>query len=114
MPSELEYSSLRDILTNIDLAAQFVQGQSLEALGTDVMRRYAVVRTLEIISEASRRLSDELKARHPGMPWREMAAAGNFYRHDYEQVTVGRLWKTVHDDLPALRKVIEQELANYH
>jgi uncharacterized protein with HEPN domain len=43
---------------------------------------YAVIRSLEIISEASRRLSDELKARHPGIPWREMAAAGNFYRHN--------------------------------
>jgi uncharacterized protein with HEPN domain len=39
-----------------------------------------------IISEASRRLSDELKARHAGVPWREMAAAGNFYRHNYEDV----------------------------
>jgi hypothetical protein len=43
MPSELECSALRDLLTNIDLAAEFVRGQSLEALRADVMRLYAVV-----------------------------------------------------------------------
>jgi Protein of unknown function DUF86 len=50
---------------------------------------------LEIISAASRRLSDELKARHPDIPWREMAAAGNFYRHNYEDVTPRRVCKTL-------------------
>jgi len=69
-----------------------------------------VIRTLEIISEASRRLSDELKARHPQIQWREMAAAGNFYRHNYEDVTPRRVWKTLREDLPPLRAAIDQEL----
>jgi len=43
-----------------------------------------VTRCLEVISEASRRLSDELKARHLGIPWKQMAGAGNIYRHDYQ------------------------------
>jgi uncharacterized protein with HEPN domain len=50
------------------------------------------------------------KARHPQMPWREMAAAGNFYRHNYEDVLPARVWKTLREDLPPLRTVIEQEL----
>lgn len=58
-------------------------------------------------------MSDDLKARHPQMPWRKMAAAGNFYRHNYEDVLPGRVWKTLHDDLPPLRMVVEQELAGY-
>ena len=69
-----------------------------------------MIRTLEIISEASRRLSDELKARHPQIQWREMAAAGNFYRHNYEDVTPRRVWKTLREDLPPLRAAIDQEL----
>ena len=76
------------------------------------MPLYAVTRCLEIISEASRRLSDELKARHGGVPWREMAAAGNFYRHNYEDVLPHRVWKTLHDDLPPRRTVIVQELGS--
>ena len=46
------------------------------------------------------------------MPWREMAAAGNFYRHDYEDVLPRRVWKTLVEDLPPLRAVIERELGN--
>jgi len=75
------------------------------------MPLYAVIRCLEIISEASRRLSDELKGRHAHIPWREMAAAGNFYRHKYEDVLPQRVWKTLQEDLPPLRAVIEKELA---
>jgi hypothetical protein len=45
---------------------------------------YAVTRCLEIISEGSRRLPDDLKARHPSIAWRDMAGAGNIYRRDYE------------------------------
>jgi len=74
------------------------------------MRVYAVTRCLEIISEASRRLSEGLKARHPGIAWREMAGAGNVYRHDYQDVAPPRVWDTVQFALPPLRAAIEQEL----
>jgi uncharacterized protein with HEPN domain len=47
---------------------------------------YAVVRALEIISEASRRLPDKLLHRHPEMDWAAIAAARNVYRHQYEAV----------------------------
>jgi uncharacterized protein with HEPN domain len=75
------------------------------------MPLYAVTRCLEIISEASRRLSDELKARHGSIPWLQMAAAGNIYRHEYEDVLPERVWKTLSEELPRLRAAVEQELA---
>jgi uncharacterized protein with HEPN domain len=110
MLSETEGGALRDMLYHIDIAERFAQGRSFEGLRDDLMPLYAVTRCLEIISEASRRLSDGLRARHPQMPWREMAAAGNFYRHNYEDVLPHRVWKTLHEDLPPLRAMIEQEL----
>jgi uncharacterized protein with HEPN domain len=70
-----------------------------------------VTRCLEIISEASRRLPDDLKARHPSIAWRQMAAAGNVYRHDYEDVAAFYIWDTVQIALPPLRAVIQDELA---
>jgi uncharacterized protein with HEPN domain len=112
MLSETERGTLREMLHHIDMAERFAHGQTFEDLRDDLMRLYAVIRCLEIVSEASRRLSDELKARHPQMPWREMAAAGNFYRHNYEDVTPRRVWKTVQEDLPPLRTLIEQELGS--
>jgi uncharacterized protein with HEPN domain len=111
MLSEKERGALRDMLRHIDLAEQFAQGRTVESLDRDPMPLYAVIRCLEVISEASRRLSDELKARHPQMPWREMAAAGNFYRHNYEDVLPQRVWKTLREDLPPLRHMIEKEFA---
>ncbi|HEU0082638.1 MAG TPA: HepT-like ribonuclease domain-containing protein [Bradyrhizobium sp.] len=110
MPSEKESGALRDMLRHIDLAEQFAHGHSYESLRDDLQALYAVILSLEIISEASRRLSDELKARHAGIPWREMAAAGNFYRHNYEDVTARRVWKTLVEDLPPLRAALDQEL----
>jgi len=71
----------------------------------------AVTRCLEIISEASRRLPDELKARHPSIAWRQMAGAGNVYRREYEDVAAQYVWDTVRRALPPLRAVIEVELA---
>ena len=45
---------------------------------------YAVVRALEIVSEASRRLPPEIKSHHPEIDWVAVAAAGNVYRHEYD------------------------------
>ena len=111
MRSEKDSATLHEMLHHIDLAERFRQGRGFENLRDDLMPLYAVTRCLEIISEASRRLSDELKARHHHIPWREMAAAGNFYRHHYEDVLPARVWKTLQEDIPPLREVIETELA---
>jgi uncharacterized protein with HEPN domain len=111
MPSERERNALRDILHNIDLAERFIEGQTFESFQSDELHLYAVIRCLEIISEASRRVSPKLKARHPNVAWRGMAGAGNIYRHDYRDVLTLRIWETVRFALPQLRKVIEQELA---
>jgi len=78
MRSETDSATLHEMLHHIDLAERFGHGRSFESLRDDLMPLYAVTRCLEIISEASRRLSAELKTRHPQIPWREMAAAGTF------------------------------------
>ena len=112
MRSDGDKGPLTDILHNIALAQQFTQGLTLDAFRGDLMRVYATIRCLEIISEASRRLSNDLKARHPQIPWREMAGAGNIYRHDYEDVAATRVWETVSRALPPVRALAEQELAD--
>jgi uncharacterized protein with HEPN domain len=110
MHSDAERSALGDIRHHIDLAQHFCGDQTYQTFSDDVMRVYAVTRCLEIISEASRRLSEELKARHPAIGWRDMAGAGNIYRHDYEDVVARRVWDTVQVALPPLKTAVEQEL----
>lgn len=110
MPSERVAEHLGQILEEIGYAEQFVGGRGQEEFAGDPLRLRAVVRCLEVISEASRRLPEELKARHPHLPWSDIAGAGNIYRHDYHQVLPRRVWETA-TSLSELRSAIEQELA---
>ena len=86
-------------------------GLDAAAFCNDLRTVYAVTRCLEIISEASRRLPPSLKDRHPSIPWKRMAGAGNVYRHDYEDVAANYVWDTVKLALPPLRAVVDAELA---
>jgi uncharacterized protein with HEPN domain len=101
---------LQEIIENIALARTFAAGLSLSEFQSDQRTSYAIVRCLEIISEASRRLPPDLKARHPDIPWVDIAGAGSIYRHQYEGVRDDLVWHTVQNDLEALRVVVEAEL----
>jgi uncharacterized protein with HEPN domain len=59
---------------------------------------------------AFRRISEPFKAQHPEIDWRNIAASGNVYRHEYDSVDPRLNWLTVRDHLPALRGVAEAEL----
>jgi uncharacterized protein with HEPN domain len=87
-----------------------VIGLSLEGFESSWEKRWLVERSIEIISETSRRLPDDLKDRNRDIPWRKVAGIGNVIRHDYERVAPDVLWKLVRDDLPALEKVCRAEL----
>jgi len=115
MPSKSSEPKKRllHIRDNIYLARKFVEGLDYEAFRDNLLIFYAVTRCLEIISEASRHLPDDMKARHPDIPWTEMAGAGNVYRHDYEDVQQRLVWGTVHRRLPALLAAVELELGKF-
>ncbi len=98
------------MLENIMLARSFVASATFGEFQSDRRTSYAVLRCLEIISEASRRLPTDLKARHPHIAWIDMAGAGSIYRHQYNDVQDDLIWKTVQEDLEPLRIVVEQEL----
>jgi uncharacterized protein with HEPN domain len=110
MPSKNPAQRLGDIVENIDAIEMFTAGMELDAFATDRKTVYAVVRALEIVSEASRRLPAELKDRHPEVDWIAVAAAGNVYRHEYEGVDEKLIWRTVRHDLDVLRNIAVIEL----
>lgn len=110
MLSDRDRRTLIDIRANILLAQSFVQDTTQEEFQSDSMRLYAVTRAVEIVSEASRRLSPDIRARHPALPWRAIAGIGNVLRHNYDDVDELVLWNTVQDDLPGLLEAVDQEL----
>ena len=102
---------LSDIVEAIGHIRNETAGVTLDAFEADWRKRWLMERGLEIISEASRHLSDELKARHPEVPWSKVAGIGNILRHEYERVASDVLWRVAHDDLSPLDKVCREELA---
>jgi uncharacterized protein with HEPN domain len=96
---------LTDIIEAIENISSETAGATLEAFEADWRKRWLVERGVEIISEASRHLSDQLKALHPEIPRPKVAGIGNVLRHDYESIVAPVMWKLVQDDLPSLEKV---------
>ena len=98
---------IRDAIRHLEA---FTSGRTLDDYLRDPMLRFAVERGVEIISEASRRVPDDLKGRHAHLPWREIAGIGNVLRHDYERIDDRELWEVVISDLPPLRAAVEAML----
>lgn len=72
----------------------------------------AVIRQLEIIGEATKRLSQELRSLHPDVPWRRVAGLRDVLIHDYMGVRLAAVWTMTQADLPTLKRQIEQILCN--
>ena len=97
---------LRDILEAIDGVAEMTRGVDVEGYRGDFKLRKAVERCVEIVSEATRNIPDDLKAKFPDQPWQEIAAIGNLLRHQYQRVDDLIMWKIATRSLPDLREVI--------
>ena len=95
---------LTDIIEAIERVNSILADVSLEAFENDWQRQWLVERGVEIISEASRHLPDDLKARNPEIPWQKVAGIGNVLRHNYESIAAPILWKLVQADLLTLER----------
>jgi uncharacterized protein with HEPN domain len=102
---------LTDILEAVGRIRSEMMGVTINAFEADWRKRWLVERGVEIISEASRHLSNELKARHPHIPWAKVAGIGNVLRHEYEGVAPPVMWKLAQEDLAPLEEVCREELA---
>jgi len=96
-----------------DAAAQaiaFVQGRSRGDLDTDLMLSLALVRLIEILGEAAKHLSPELKDAHPEIPWRPITGTRDRLIHGYFNVDHDILWTILQDQLPPLVKTLDSIL----
>ena len=81
---------LADIIEAIERIRGVLDGVTLEAFEQNWEKRWLVERGIEIISEASRHLTDDIKERRPEIPWTKVA--GNVLRHAYDHVAPDVLW----------------------
>jgi uncharacterized protein with HEPN domain len=105
--------ALLDILEMLDLIQQHGPKDE-QALRNDVVQQAATLRWLEIIGEAAGRISPELKADHPEIPWRGAIAMRNLVVHGYDRVKLDIVWRVIKDELPPLKSQISAIVDELH
>jgi uncharacterized protein with HEPN domain len=106
-PSRDHRDRLLDICQAAQKALEFVQGIDYETFVGDDRTVFAVVRALEIVGEAAKKVPQDVRNLHPGVPWRSMAGIRDKLIHDYVSVDLEVVWKTVMEDLPPLLPLIQ-------
>jgi len=103
---------LQDILYCLEKAQSFIAGMTFEEFSTDERTHFAVVRALEVVGEAAKRIPPDLKVRYPALPWREMAGMRDKLVHDYFGVNLQVVWETAVEEAPALEAAMRSLLAS--
>jgi uncharacterized protein with HEPN domain len=98
---------VEDILDGMNKAEVLLEGVSYSQFEKDFRINFAVVRALEIIGEATKRLPEELRQRYPDIPWRGMAGMRDRIIHGYDNVDLQIVWDVVKRDIPEIKPKIE-------
>ena len=107
LPDERDAAYLWDMLDAARMAYGFTSGVLFQAFLSDRKLQLAIERSVEIIGEAARRVSEAFRNDHPEIPWRSMIAQRNVLAHEYGEVKQDRMWLLVTQQLPELIQTIE-------
>ena len=99
---------IQDVLDSISDIKYFTRDFDLISFRQDKKTIYAVIRCLEIIGEAVKKIPPEIRAHHPHIPWQAIAGMRDKLIHDYFGVDIELVWDTVQEELGGLQLAIEQ------
>jgi uncharacterized protein with HEPN domain len=101
---------LKHILDSINQIEEYIDGMGFEDFVSSKLVQDGVVRQLEIIGEATKHLSPQLREKYPKIPWEDIAGMRDRLIHHYFGVDLEVVWDTVEKDLPALKKNVKKIL----
>ncbi len=101
---------LRHVLDAISKIAEYLHGIDEHNFRRNTLIQDGVIRQLEIIGEAVKKLSSELRDRHPHIPWKDVAGMRDKLIHDYFGVDLEAVWESAKEDVPALRDEVKRIL----
>jgi uncharacterized protein with HEPN domain len=95
------------MLEEIDFVIGHTDGHTLETFIADEVLRRAVLRSLEILGEATKNLSEGLRAAHPEVEWSRIAGLRDVLIHQYFGVSWRIVWNIIQTKLPVLQEQLE-------
>ncbi|HSQ48386.1 MAG TPA: DUF86 domain-containing protein [Candidatus Deferrimicrobiaceae bacterium] len=101
---------LRDILTSVSDIENFVDNLTYDQFVNDRKTLNAVVRSIEIIGEASKNIPETIKTRYPELPWKQMAGMRDKLIHAYFGADSETIYKAAKTNIPQLKKPIQKIL----
>lgn len=104
---------LQHILIAIERVEEYMAGISYEQLQNDMLRTHAVAYNIQIIGEASYKLSKEFKEAHSNTPWRLIEKMRHILVHDYFAVDLEFVWLVIQDDLQPLKQQVQNYLQEF-
>jgi len=104
---------VEDILDAMEKAEILLTDVTYEQFAGDFRIHFAVVRALEIVGEATKRLPSSLRDQYPAVPWKEMAGMRDRIIHGYDTIDLQIVWNTVKQDIPHIRPLLQQILAHH-
>lgn len=107
---ERDEAYIRHILDAIAAVENYTKGLSKEEFlnKNNRMMQDAVIRELEVIGEAVKRLSDKIKEENADVPWRDIGDMRNILIHEYFGVDLEIVWETLRSDIPQIKKILER------
>lgn len=109
-PSERDAAHLWDMLDAAKNARKLIRGLNFDEVMNDFRTRLALERCMEIIGEAARRVSEDLRRRHDDIPWQGIIGLCNVIAHEYGELDHQRLYAVARRGVPELIKALERML----
>lgn len=104
-------ASLRDICNSGKIVLKFAESLSREGLSLDDSNTAGVVLHIMLIGEATKRLSPELRAQYPDIPWQQMAGMRDIIAHQYDKIDFDVMWDVIKVGIPEMLEKVEPLLS---